>query len=245
MTNLEFISAAWSAPKNVRAVTTTRAGGISHGVYSSLNLGDQVGDEPERVQQNRALVGEALHLPAAPVWLKQVHGVEVLDAAHTRAGAIADGAYANRRGVVCAVLTADCLPVFICDRDGTTIALLHAGWRGLAAGVIEAGVKAMGIASGELIAHVGPGIGPDSYEVGDDVRATFTGRDSTATDAFRPRGDGRWLADMPRLAQQRLRALGICDISVDARCTFRERDMFFSYRRDGVTGRMGTFIWLD
>ncbi len=241
----QFIPASWSAPKNICALTTTRSGGASRGPYESLNLGDHVGDVADHVRRNRALLGQALSLPTQPVWLKQVHGVNVVDASKAPAGVTADGAYTHQRGVVCAVLTADCLPVFLCDRRGTAVAVLHAGWRGLAAGIIEAGVRALGIAGDELIARVGPGIGPGSYEVGDEVREIFERQNPAAAVAFLPHGGGRWLADMGELAQLRLRALGLTQISVDEACTFRDRDKFFSFRRDGVCGRMASLIWIE
>ena len=241
---LEFIYPDWRAPKNVRAVTTTRVGGVSRGPYESFNLGDRAGDDPECVRRNRALLRATLNLPSEPVWLKQVHGVSVVDAA-APAGATADGAWSGTPGVVCVVLTADCLPVFLCDREGTKVALVHAGWRGLAAGVIEAGVRALGVPGENLLAWLGPAIGPQSYEVGDDVRNAFIGVDPDAARAFAPRAAGRWLADMYTLARQRLAALGVREIHGGGRCTFRERDKFFSYRRDGVCGRMASLIWLN
>jgi YfiH family protein len=178
--------------------------------------------------------------------MKQVHGTDVINAGGTVPGVIADGAYTDKPRVVCAVLTADCLPVFLCDKQGTKVALLHAGWRGLSAGVIEAGVRAIGGAEANLLAHLGPAIGPGSYEVGDEVRETFERNDPAAATAFLPRGRGRWLADMYELAQQRLRALGVIDVTVDEdACTYRERDKYFSYRRDGETGRMASLIWME
>lgn len=241
---LEFIYPDWRAPANVRAVTTTRVGGVSRGPYESFNLGDRAGDDPECVRRNRALLRAALNLPLEPVWLRQVHGVSVVDAA-ARAGVTADGAWSGMPGVVCVVLTADCLPVFLCDREGTKVALVHAGWRGLAAGVIEAGARALGIPGPELLAHLGPGIGPQAYEVGDDVRLAFVDKDAGAARAFQPHGADKWRADMYGLARMRLLALGVRAITGGEYCTYRERDKFFSYRRDGVCGRMASLIWLN
>jgi YfiH family protein len=243
--NLQFVPARWSAPRNVRAITTTRAGGASVGGYESFNLGDHVGDDPEAVRKNRVLLRGALKLPAEPVWMKQVHGVDVVNAAQANSGVSADGAWTDRRGVVCAVLAADCLPVFLCDRGGKKVALLHAGWRGLAAGVIEAGVQALAMPGEELLAYLGPAIGPGSYEVGDEVREVFERQNPAAALAFLPRGSGHWLADLYELAEWRLRALGVTEIAFDDRCTCRERDSFFSYRRDGVCGRMASLIWIE
>ena len=234
----------WPAPANVRALTTTRVGGFSHGRYASFNLGDHVGDDPDAVARNRALLREALKLPLAPLWLKQVHGTNVVDAASAHISVTADGAWTARPGVVCAVLTADCLPVFLCDRQGTKVALLHAGWRGLAAGVIEAGVRALATPGAELLAWLGPAIGPDSYEVGDDVRDAFLDDDPGAAEAFRPAGAGRWRADMYVLARRQLRQRGVCAVYGGDRCTRREHGTFYSFRRDGVTGRMASLIWL-
>jgi YfiH family protein len=234
----------WSELTHIRALTTIRSGGVSIGAYESLNLGDHVGDDPEAVARNRKLLRESLRLPAEPLWLKQVHGTTVVNAAEAHPGVTADGAWTDKREVVLAVLTADCLPVFLCDKAGTRIALLHAGWRGLAAGIVEDGVRALNVRGAELVAWLGPAIGPEAYEVGDDVRSAFVAHDPGATSAFRQNGSGRWLADMYGLARRRLVALGVTDISGGDHCTFRERDKFFSYRRDGATGRMASLLWL-
>ena len=234
----------WPAPANVHALTTTRVGGFSQGPYTSFNLGDHVGDDPGTVARNRALLREALELPLEPLWLKQVHGTNVVAAAAAHIGVTADGAWTDRPGVVCAVLTADCLPVFLCDRRGTKVALLHAGWRGLAAGVIEAGVRALATPGAELLAWLGPAIGPDSYEVGDDVRRVFLDDDPGAAEGFRPASAGRWHADLHALARRRLRQQGVCAVYGGGRCTRREGDTFYSFRRDGATGRMASLIWL-
>lgn len=246
MDKIDATPVLWAAPKNIHALTTTRSGGVSTGPYKSLNLGDRVGDAPEAVKQNRALILDALRLPTEPTWLKQVHGLNVVDAESAQTGITADGAFTNQRGVVCAILTADCLPIFLCDRRGTKVALLHAGWRGLAGGIIEAGVKAMNVRGVELLAHIGPGIGPGSYEVGDDVREAFEQQDPVAANAFLPRGKGHWLADMYELAHMRLRSLGVDDITLDEdACTYRDSEKYFSYRRDGVCGRMASLIWIE
>jgi hypothetical protein len=245
MEEIKTLSAQWPAAKNVHALTTTRVGGVSSAPYDSFNLGDHVGDDPNAVKMNRALMRQALKLPGEPVWLQQVHGVDVVDAAMATPGVSADGAWTDRRGVVLAILTADCLPVFLCNRAGTKIALLHAGWRGLSAGVIEAGVRALGVPGEELLSYLGPAIGPAAYEVGDEVREAFAGYDARAGAAFLPRGNGRWAADLYGLAQMRLHALGVVDVQYEDRCTCGERELFFSYRRDGATGRMASLIWLD
>ena len=242
---LTFISPDWPAPTNVRAFSTTRVGGVSRGSYASFNLGDHVGDDSEAVARNRELLREALALPAEPVWLRQVHGTRVIDAAQGDTHGEADGAWSAQPGVVCAVLTADCLPVLLCDRTGTRVAALHAGWRGLAAGVIEQGVRALGGAPDELLAWLGPAIGPRAFEVGPEVRTTFVQQDATAARAFTASHDGRYFADLYALACLRLSALGVTRITGGGFCTLTDRDRFFSFRRDGSCGRMATLIWLE
>lgn len=242
---LTFISPDWPTPTNVRAFTTTRAGGLSRGPYASFNLGDHVGDDPAAVTRNRVLLREALALPAEPQWLQQVHGTHVIDAAQGDTPGEADGAWSAQPGVVCAVLTADCLPVLLCDRIGTKVAAVHAGWRGLAAGVIEQGVRALGGAPDELLAWLGPAIGPRAFEVGPEVRTTFVQHDAAAARAFTASHDGRYLADLYALARLRLSALGVTRISGGGFCTVTDRDRFFSFRRDGSCGRMATLIWLE
>jgi YfiH family protein len=241
----DFIIPNWSAPARVRALTTTRIGGRSAAPYAAFNLGDHVGDDPAVVAANRQLLRGVQMLPSEPIWLKQVHGVRVVDAAADTAGASADGAYTDQREVVIAIMTADCLPIFLCDRRGEAIALLHAGWRGLASGVIDVGVQAMGIKGERLLAHLGPAIGPSAYEVGDDVHQAFVQRDPGAARAFRDAGAGHWMADLYELARRRLSALGVTQITGGEHCTFRDERRFFSYRRDGVTGRMASLIWLE
>ncbi len=242
---LTFIPPDWPAPTNVRAFSTTRAGGVSRGAYASFNLGDHVGDDPAAVGRNRELLRTALALPAEPVWLRQVHGTQVINAARDGAHAEADGAWSAQPGVVCAVLTADCLPVLLCDRTGTKVAAVHAGWRGLAAGVIEQGVRALGVTPDELLVWLGPAIGPRAFEVGPEVRTAFMKHDPVAAGAFVPSRDGRFLADLYALARLRLSALGVTRISGGGFCTFTDRDRFFSFRRDGSCGRMASLIWLE
>lgn len=239
----DWIVPDWPAPSRVRACVTTRGGGCSRGPWDSLNLGDHVGDDPLAVAANRERVVRALGLPAPPLWLKQVHGCDILEAERAQPGCEADGSVSRTPGKVCAVMSADCLPVLLCDRRGGCVAAVHAGWRGLAAGVIEAAVERMGVPSSGILAWLGPAIGPDRFEVGEEVRAAFLERDQGAAENFRPAGS-RWLADIYALARARLRHCGVEAVYGGAWCTFSDEARFFSYRRDGVTGRMASLIWL-
>lgn len=244
MTEPQFILPDWPAPANVRAAVTTRVGGVSRAPYDSFNHAAHVGDDPAAVHANRTRLRAALALPDEPTWLKQVHGVVVVNAAQSGREPEADGAFATQPGAVCAVLTADCLPVLLCNHSGTNVAALHAGWRGLAGGVIEAGVKAMGIPGSELLAWLGPAIGPQTFEVGPEVRTAFVQYDAQAAQAFRAAREGKYLADIYLLARLRLQRLGVAAVYGGGFCTVTERARFFSYRRDGATGRMASLIWL-
>jgi YfiH family protein len=241
----EWIVPRWSAPARVRAVSTTRSGGVSRPPYDTLNLGDHVGDDPGAVAANRDMLARTLALPASPAWLQQVHGTRVVDAAGVTSPVAADAACARAPDAVCAVLTADCLPVLLCDRGGRAVGAAHAGWRGLAAGVIEQAVAALRIPGGELLAWLGPAISALAYVVGEEVRDTFLAHDPAAAAAFRPAADGGWHADLYLLARQRLQSRGVTAVYGGECCTFREGERFYSYRRDGVTGRMASLIWLQ
>jgi len=232
----------WPAPANVRAVQTTRKGGFSAAPYASFNLGSHVGDNPLVVARNRMLL-EPL-MPSEPIWLNQVHGVAVVDAGQAACLPEADACVSNHKGAVCVVMTADCLPVLLCNESGSVVGAAHAGWRGLCDGVIESTVSAMQVPPTTLMAWLGPAIGPEAFEVGDEVRAAFIEKQSAAASAFVARGQGKWLADIYRLAALRLQALDVEQIYGGGYCTYRDGERFYSYRRDGVTGRMGTFIWL-
>lgn len=233
----------WPAPANVRALSTTRDGGVSRPPYDTLNLGGHVNDDPVAVAENRRRVVQLASLPAAPVWLQQVHGTVVVDAGAASRFPEADGSFSRQTGVVCAIMTADCLPVILCNETGTAIAAAHAGWRGLVDGVIEAALAAVD-GDGPWMAWLGPAIGPQAFEVGEDVREAFLTADPDAADAFRPSPRGRWLADLYSLAQRRLRRAGVTQIYGGGFCTYSDPGRFFSYRRDGATGRMATMIWL-
>lgn len=240
----DWLVPEWPAPPAVRAVTTTRGGGVSREPWASMNPADHVGDDAAAVAANRTRLREVLALPAEPVWLHQVHGVTVVDAGQAGDRPAADAAWTVQPGVVCAVLTADCLPVVFADRAGLCVAVAHAGWRGLSAGVLEATVRQLPVPPRELLAWLGPAIGPAAFEVGAEVRAAFVAQDTQAMRAFMPGTDGRWFADLYRLARQRLAGCGVTAVYGGDWCTFSDRARFFSYRRDGTTGRMATLVWL-
>ncbi len=248
--DLQWIEPGWPAPTHVRSASTLRLGGVSGGRYAGLNLGAHVGDHPAAVLENRRRLRRALKLPTEPFWLNQVHGVAVARPAWrtgrppTADVCVYNAAVGGQPGV-CAVLTADCLPVLFCDRAGTRIAAAHAGWRGLAAGVLARAVEALGVPGDQLLAWIGPAIGPAAFEVGDDVVQAFTSAHPESKSAFVPNPRGRWQADLPALARQELKRLGVGDVHGGSRCTASEPDSLFSYRRDGQTGRMATLIWLD
>ena len=239
----DWIVPDWPAPARVKAFITTRSGGVSSGPFQSLNLGDHVGDVPGDVAANRALL--SVFLPSTPVWLRQVHGTHVVAAESAESGVEADAAHSATPGIVCAILTADCLPVLICDRNGSQVAAVHAGWRGLSQSIIERAIEAMRVPPPELLVFLGPAIGPSHYEVGDDVRDAFINDDENAVTAFLPKANGKWLANLCELAQLRLRCLGVEAIYGGDCCTFSDAERFFSYRRDGQTGRMAALIWLE
>lgn len=238
----EFILPDWPAPAHVKALQTTRVGGVSTGQYASLNLGDHVKDNPLHVAHNRQSLSP--FLPTEPVWLQQVHGIRVIDASTSSCLEAADSSFATRKEVVCVTMTADCLPLLLCDEAGTAVAAIHAGWRSLCDGVIEATVRAMPVEAESLMVWLGPAIGPDAFEVGSEVREQFMAQHAQAETAFRPHGE-KWLGDLYTIARQRLNRLGIHQIYGGGRCTYNEPDTFFSFRRDGDTGRMATMIWLE
>ena len=240
---IEWVIPHWPAPAGVRAYTTTRAGGVSAGAYAALNLAAHVGDDPAAVEENRRRL--RTHLPSEPLWLTQVHGHAVVRAEEAAEGVEADAAFTRRAGRVCAVMTADCLPVLLCNDVGTVVAAAHAGWRGLAGGVIEAAVRAMNEPPPRLLAWLGPAIGPQAFEVGAEVRAAFLAHSAGAAAAFAAKENGKWLVDLYRLATQRLNALGVEHVFGGGFCTFDEAERFYSYRREKATGRMASLIWLE
>jgi len=240
----KLIVPEWPMPKGVAACSSTRTGGVSEGAWESLNLGAHCGDDLNHVEENRKRLFAAGQLPSKPVWLEQVHGTAVLSlTGEPYDSKRADASYSNTPGTVCAVMTADCLPVLFCNRAGTEVAAAHAGWRGLCAGVLEETVACFADSADNILAWLGPAIGPQAFEVGPEVREAFMAHDPQAEHAFRPAGE-KYMADIYQLARQRLTHLGINHIYGGDRCTFTEKDDFFSYRRDKTTGRMASFIWL-
>lgn len=249
---MDIIVPDWTGvPTTVGALSTTRRCGVSLGPYDDgaggggLNLGVHVGDELERVDRNRALLRQLL--PAEPAWLTQVHGARVVDASEVKEPVEADACVATQSGAVCAIQTADCLPVLFCDVRGKAVGAAHAGWRGLAQGVLQATVAHMRTAgAGDIIAWMGPAIGPECFEVGQDVHDAFAKRDARMSDAFRPVDDraGKYFADIYALARMTLEGCGVERIFGGGFCTVSDRQRFYSYRRDGVTGRMASLIWL-
>ncbi len=252
----EIITPEWPAPPGVRAAFTLRAGGVSEPPFDTLNLGLHTGDAPEAVMENRRRVRQALQLPAEPRWLDQVHGAQVVRLGAREEEAqppCADASITLEPGRLCAIQVADCIPVLLAARDGSAVGAAHAGWRGLAAGVLEATVRALRalrVEPSEMIAWLGPGIGRSHFEVGDEVRAAFVGAaapalaDPGASSAFTRNARGRWQCDLAALARRRLEALKIREIHGGNRCTYADATRFFSYRRDGRCGRMAALIWI-
>ena len=248
----KIIEPDWPAPARVRSAFTLRTGGVGGAPYDSLNVGAHVGDASTAVGENRRRVRERLRLPGEPVWLQQVHGVNVADLDATEAAAMplspgalrADASVTQVPGRVCVIQVADCMPVLFAARDGSAVGAAHAGWRGLAGGVLEETVRHLGVPAAQLIAWLGPTIGQEHFEVGDEVRAAFVSRDPDAVSAFELNARGRWQCDLYLLARRRLVALGIRDVFGGGWCTYADAARFFSYRRDGQCGRMAALIWI-
>lgn len=245
-----FLRAEWPAPANVKTLISTRQGGVSHGVYAGLNVGTHVGDEPEAVARNRALVQAQVDKPIA--YLNQTHSVDVLSATAAvtalQRGQVLTGDASVARGhdnAACAVMTADCLPVLLCDTSGQVVAAAHAGWRGLAGGIIQQTVRQMNEPAAQILAYLGPAIGPDAFEVGQDVRDAFCQPQPAAQSAFSAIDEGKYLADIYMLARLALNSVGVRQVWGGEHCTVMERSRFFSYRRNGQTGRMVSVIWLE
>ena len=239
--SMAWLRAEWPAPPGIVAGTTTRGGGVSAGAYASMNLGGHVGDDPQRVAGNRRRFVAACGLGAEPDWLMQVHGTAVRIAGEA-APLEADAAISREAGATVAVLTADCLPILLCATSGDEIAAIHAGWRGLVAGVIEATISRMKTSPEHLLAWLGPAISQPAFEVGGEVRTAFIETDPGAVSCFVANERGRWQADLYALAGRRLGAAGVRAVHGGGLCTFADRERFFSFRRDGQCGRMATFI---
>lgn len=241
---MNWIKPDWPLPSHVHAAMTLRSGGISTGGYASLNPANHVNDNPKHVQANRQTIKHMLQLPAEPVWLQQVHGVQVVKADQAHGLPEADASFSDQPSTVCVVLTADCLPILFCGDNGAVIAAAHAGWRGLQGGVIEQTLLAMRCS--DISIWLGPAIGPDNFEVGDDVRDAFVTDNSKAAKAFKAQDPGKWLADIYQLAKLQLNELGVEQIYGGGYCTVADEQRFYSYRRDGAaTGRMASLIWRD
>ncbi|MEC7308161.1 peptidoglycan editing factor PgeF [Vibrio gigantis] len=246
---MSLIIPNWNAPNNVKAFASTRVGGFSTDAYQGLNLGTHVGDDASLVENNRTWLKQQANMPAAPVWLNQTHSTDVITVLEPMASVLdADGAFTTAKGVVCSAMTADCLPVILTDTKGTQVAAVHAGWRGLAGGILENAVAKFSNLDSEnkIIAWLGPAIGKQVFEVGDDVLEAFVRFDLQAKLAFAAKAEpGKWLANMSQLATQRLEKVGVSEVTDSNLCTFADPDLFYSYRRDGITGRQATFIWLE
>jgi polyphenol oxidase len=241
----QWLTPEWPAPPNVRALATLRVGGVSEGDYASLNLATHVGDRADCVAQNRAALREAAQLPSEPLWLEQVHSAVVWSGTGpSHSPPTADAAVARDKGQICTIMTADCLPVIFSDTQGTVVAAAHAGWRGLAGGILRETIHAMAVPSRNVVAWLGPAIEQSAFEVGDEVRATFVARNQAHAAAFEANDRGRWQADIYRLARQELHALGVEGVYGGGFTVFADAQRFFSYRRNKVTGRMATMIWL-
>lgn len=241
-----LIAPNWPAPEMVRAFSTTRAGGYSRPPYNQFNLGDHVGDSSEAVAFNRAQLQKRLGSELEFYWLQQVHGVRVVELDGRAVSGEADAAVTGQVNQVCQVMTADCLPVLFCNHKGTRVAAAHAGWRGLCAGVLEATIEAMNEPADQLMAWLGPAIGPKIFQVGDEVRQAFMQQQPSVEGCFRtdPQALDKWLADIYQLARLRLQGVGLKSIYGGTECTFSQPQRYFSYRRDGMTGRMATGIWI-
>ncbi len=238
---MKFIQAHWPAPKNILALTTTRLDGHSTGIYAGLNLGDHVQDDAKKVSDNRIALQNTLSLTSAPHWLKQTHGTDVVELPHTSIPK-ADACFTRAPQVCCAILTADCLPILLCNKAGTIVAGIHGGWRSLAGGIIEKTLKAMAFPPQEILAWMGPAIGPQHFQVGGEVREQFIQQDNHLDEAFCPDSSSRYMANIFTIARLQLERLGVKQIFGGDYCTYSDAQRFYSYRRDGETGRLASLI---
>ncbi|GAM58820.1 hypothetical protein JCM19231_1199 [Vibrio ishigakensis] len=240
---MRFILPKWSLPKNVKAISSTRAGGFSQGDFASLNLGMHVSDDAAVVQKNRDHLQAVSGMPSAPVWMNQTHSTVVASVSESTAVATeSDALVTSMPGVVLSVMTADCLPVLFASRDGTQVASAHAGWRGLAGGILENTLEHF---SDEVSVWIGPAISIDAFEVGEEVRQQFVDADAGDAVAFHQHKPGKFMADLPLLAKNRLARTGCTDVSLSELCTYKDAENFFSYRRQSNTGRQASFIWIE
>ncbi len=245
--SLNVIEADWSAPPSVRALTSTRLGGVSEAPFDSLNVGDHVNDASGDVKRNRKRLKKALNLPSDPIWLKQVHGTRVAEVARDTSGTIpqADAAVTRDRDCVLAVMTADCLPVVLSSPQHQVVAAVHGGWRGLANDILQNAIIAMDCPPSSVYAWLGPAIGPDKFEVGDDVFNAFVAKDWQMAECFKARENQKFMADIYAIARRSLSTLGVEHISGGTHCTYSESNTFYSYRRESKTGRMVTLAWMQ
>ena len=242
---IQCVQANWPAPANVRALSTTRLGGYSTGRYAGLNLAMHVGDDADTVARNRESLSSTLKLPSSPMWLNQVHGERLIDAAEWQDGLSADACYTGKPDTVCAILTADCLPLLLCNEAGTRVAAIHLGWRGICSSLIPQAINRMDSAPSGILAWIGPHIHAESYEVGADVLAAASGVSATAMDAFTPTREDRWLLSMSALVAGVLKEHGLAKIYMAESCVYRDSQRFYSYRREHHTGRMASLIWME
>ncbi len=242
---IDFITPDWPAPKAIKALCTTRLGGVSLVPYDALNLATHVGDDPNTVSTNRDILTEQALLPEAPRWLNQTHGTNVINSRDWQLDCDADASYSSNSNHVCTVMTADCLPVLICDKQASFVAAVHAGWRGLADGIIEKTISYYCANPSDLMIWLGPAIGPNQFEVGTDVYTIFTNQSPNAKSAFVQTDSTHYLADIYQLARLRIQQSGINAIYGGDKCTVSDATHFFSYRRDGICGRMASMIWID
>jgi YfiH family protein len=241
---IETVTPDWPAPARVKACCTTRRGGHSEAPFDSLNLGLHVGDREADVMRNRERLREQLALPSEPCWLKQTHSVDVVTLEND-ARRDADAAVTRTPGYIATVMTADCLPILLCNRQGSEVAALHAGWRGLQAGIIQATLSAMQSPGADLMAWIGPGISQACFEVGDEVHAAFVAADPASASCFQANRPGHWLCDLGGIAASWLIGLGVRHVARSPHCSYRDAGLFYSYRRENVTGRMASLIWIN
>lgn len=242
---LDLIIPDWPAPHWIKAYTTTRLGGFSHAPYNSLNIAMHVGDDLDNVSKNRHLLQNNLHLKSPITWLEQVHGNVAISADHPISSLQADAIYSKTAQTVCAVQTADCLPLLIYSSSSYCVAAIHAGWKGLSNGIIETTIDALALSPSDTLVWLGPAIGPQAFVVGEEILHSFTDEDPAAEAAFQLIGNKQWQANLYQLAQQRLHKLGITSIYGGNYCTYSDSTRFFSFRRDKITGRMLSLIWIN